>query len=136
MMSKCIRYWYVKVSLIFVPALSKYLSNRDAVTMSLYLLKSDIVSGTIISSIPSCCSATSWYVFSCSLKRGGNCRWSPTNTIFLPRSIGINNSGGVALLTSSIITTSKSSKPFSVRVRAFSVQETPTTLQPLMKSFR
>ena len=39
---------------------------------------------------------------------GGSCLWSPTNIIFFPLSIGNNSSGGVALLDSSIITTSKS----------------------------
>ena len=45
---------------------------------------------------------------------------------------GISNSGGVALLTSSMITTSKSLYPLSERFLILSVQEIPTTLHALI----
>ena len=113
--------------------------NKLAVTIFSYLCRFASVKSVLetswSSSLALLSTSSSKVKPSASLNTGGNCRWSPTKTAFLPRIKGSSNSRGVAFETSSIMTTSKPSNSFSLKVRSFSLQVIATKLQLSRKGF-
>ena len=129
------RYWVRRNAFSSSAAFSKCSLNNDEVTIlrkrSKFSCVKSLAACASVSSpgLSSARSATaSSHDPSPSLKSGGSCRWSPTRIDFLARIIGMTSSGGVALLTSSTIATSKRVCPTDSSVHGFSVQVTPTML--------